>query len=229
MLNVAVKKNDHSANVFTGSNFFLFFIIHQFMKNTALLKQCNMLYKSTRQEVEEGIAELPDELTTIEWAFQVSMRAWLLIEKKTADYQFKNQQEEVYFYKALKPRFTGLIDYITLLYKSLVFQPEENVKRIAYWKYELSSCGKVIYWCKRGCMYYKEQYPDTDIYLLKHTTRQSQIFGININHFNFTAVSYSYLLTRLIAIRQYKKYIQQRYQVVLDPENESCDPKRSQL
>jgi hypothetical protein len=180
------------------------------MRYSSLLKQCNIIYKTMQQEIENGVSESPDELKCIEWAFSVSFRALQDVEKKVNSFKFLNQQEELYFYKRLKPQFTGLVDYFTLLYKSLLFQPEDYIKRKAYWKCELSTCTKVIYRCKRGCRQYEQQQPASDIYLLKDTNRQSEILGININDFNLTAISYSYLLTRLIAMKKYKKFVQDK-------------------
>jgi len=113
------------------------------MKNSSLLQQCRLTYKKIQQEIQSHESQLPDEIKWIEWGFRAAMQAWLNIEKITEGYQYMNQQEEVYFFKSQKPRFTGLIDYFTLLYKSVLFQPEDYTNRGDYWKRELNTCTEM--------------------------------------------------------------------------------------
>ena len=189
------------------------------MKNSFLLKQCNRIYKTMQQEMQGCQSELSDEVKWIEKGFGITMQAWLNIEKITDGYQFMNQQEEVYFYKTLKPRFTGLIDYYKLIYKSVLFQPDDSKKRAAYWRSELKNCNKLISRYKTACLYFEQQQPDSDIYFLQHNNQQPLIFGIDVNQFKLTNTSYSYLLGSLIAMKKYKKFMQEK---VSDSTLERC-------
>jgi hypothetical protein len=125
----------------------------------------------------------------------------------TDSYQFSDRNEEIFFYRTLRPGFTGLIEYFTLLYKSVVFQPDDPMERNAYWKRELKNCVEYISLFRSGCMYYEQQ-PDKDKYFLQQNNRQPLIFGRSVSPFNFSAIPYSYLLGRLMAVKRYKKYIQ---------------------
>lgn len=180
------------------------------MKNSFLLQQCRLIFSTLQQEIQSRESQSPDEMKWIEWGFGAMMQAWLNIEKITDGYQFMNQQEEVCFYKIQKPRFTGLIDYFTLLYKSVLFQPEDYTKWEDYWKSELNTCIKDISKFKKACLNYKQQQPDNDIYFLKHNNQQPLLFGNNVSIFHFNSTSYSCLLGRLVALKKYKKYIQEK-------------------
>jgi hypothetical protein len=180
------------------------------MKNSPLLQQCRLTYEKIQQEIQSHESQLPDEMKWIEWGFAATMQAWLNIEKKIEGYQFMGQPEEVCFYKSQKPRFTGLIDYFTLLYKSVLFQPEEYEARGAYWKNELNTCIEFISKFKIAQLKYKQQQPDTDKYFLQQNNQQPLLFGSNVSVFNFKTTSYSCLLGRLIALKKYKKYIQEK-------------------
>jgi hypothetical protein len=177
------------------------------MKNNSLHAQCVQLYKQTEQQIYKGASELTDEGKWIEWGFGLAMKTWLEVERMTNSYPFLHRDEEINFYKTLKPGFTGLIEYFTLLYKSIVFQPEDPLQKDAYWKRELKTCLEFISLFRSGCMYYEQQ-PDKDQYFLQQNNQQPLIFGLNVNEFNFSAISYTYLLGRLIAVKKYKKYIQ---------------------
>lgn len=180
------------------------------MKNSSLLQQCRLTYKKIQQEIQSHESQSFDEMKLIEWGFGATMQAWLSIEKITDGYQFMNQQEEICFYKSQKPRFTGLIDYFTLLYKSVLFQPEDYTERESYWRSELNTCLEFISKFKIACLDYKQQQSDTDIYFLQHNNQQPLLFGSNVSIFNFNSASYSCLLGRLIALKKYKKYIQEK-------------------
>jgi hypothetical protein len=178
------------------------------MKNSFLLQQCKLIYKTLQQEIQSRESQSPDEMKWIEWGFGVTMQAWLNIEKMTDGYQFMNQQEEVCFYKIHKPRFTGLIDYFTILYKSVLFQPEDGTTREAYWKSELNTCREIISRVKTACLPYEQQ--PADIYFLHNNNRQSELFGINVSQIDFTNTSYGCLLGRLIALKKYKQLMQEK-------------------
>jgi hypothetical protein len=179
------------------------------MKNSLLLQQCRLTYKKNQQQIQYHISR-SDEVKWIEWGFATTTQAWLNIEKITDGYQFMDQREEVYFYKSQKPRFTGLIDYFNFLYKSVLFQPEDRTKRGDYWKGELNTCLYGISKFKKACLNYQQQQPDTDVYFLKHNNQQPLLFGSNVNDFDFNNTSYSCLLGRLIALKKYKKYVEEK-------------------
>lgn len=180
------------------------------MKNSSLVQQCQLTYKTIQQEIENHASQSSDEMKWIEWGFGVTMQAWLNIDKMTVGYQFMNQKEEVYFYKTLKPRFTGLIDYFAILYKSVLFEPEDYTKRMAYWRSELDTSLEIISRFKTACLHYNQQQPDTDIYFLQHNNQQPLLFGINVSQIDLNNTSYSCLLGRLIAMQKYKKFMQEK-------------------
>lgn len=177
------------------------------MKNSFLLQQCRQKYTTLHQEIQSRESQSPDEIKWIEWGFGVTLHAWLNIEKMTDGYQFMNHEEEVCFYKTQKPRFTALIEFFSLLYKSVLFQPEDFTEREAYWKSELDTCLGIISRFKTACLPYEQQQP-SDIYFLRHNSQQSLSFGITANQFELTNTSYSCLLGRLIALKKYKKFMQ---------------------
>ena len=177
------------------------------MKNSFLLAETRQVYKSIEQQIEKGLLET-DEGKWIERAFGLAMKTWLEIEVMVSNYQFLDREEEIYFYTNLKPQFIGLIEYFTLLYKSVVFQPDDAMKTAAYWKHELKNCRELVSIYNTNCQFYEQQLSSTDIYILEQNNRQPLLFGLNVSRINFTDASYSYLRGRLIAMKKYEKYIQ---------------------
>jgi hypothetical protein len=180
------------------------------MKNSLLMQQCRLIYKRIQQDIQSHESQIPDEIKYIEWGFGATLQAWLNIEKITNSYSFRDRQEEVYFYKSQHPRFAGLIDYFNLVYKSILFQPEDYTKWEDYWKRELHTCMDSIARFTIACLTYQQQQPDIDIYFLQHNNQQALLFGSNVTTFDFQRTSYSSLLGRLIALKKHKKYIQEK-------------------
>lgn len=176
------------------------------MKYSSLLTESSQIYKSIEQQIEKGALET-DEGKWIERAFGLVMRTWLDIEGMASKYRFLDREEEIYFYKNLKPEFIGLIEYFTLLYKTVLFQPDDSMKS-EYWKHELKNCRELLFIYHSGCQYYEQELSNTDIYFLKQNNQQPLLFGLNVNRNDFTDTSYSYLRGRLIAMKRYEKYIQ---------------------
>jgi hypothetical protein len=176
------------------------------MKNS-LLAESRLVYRAIEQQINNGALELTDERKWIEWSFGLTMKTWVDIEKMAADHRFSDQDEEIDFYKTMKPAFTGLIEYFTLLYKFVVFQPDDPEERSPYWEAELSNCWDSIVLYESGCLYYEKQ-EDRHKHFLQQNNQQPLIFGLSLSQFNYTATSYSYLLGRLHAMNRYLKYLQ---------------------
>jgi|GEM_PF-2356566 len=176
------------------------------MKNSPLITETRRVYKSIEQQIEKGSMET-DEGKWIERAFGLAMKTWLDIEVMVSNYRFLDQEEEIYFYKNLKPQFIGLIEYFTLLYKSVIFQPDDSMKTAAYWKHELNNCRELVSIYNTNCLFYEQKLSGTNIYYLEQNNQQPLLFGLNVSRINFTDASYSYLRGRLIAMKRYEKYI----------------------
>ncbi|WP_158085358.1 RteC domain-containing protein [Niastella vici] len=176
------------------------------MKYSSQLTEISQVYKLIVQEIEQNPSEA-NEGKWIERSFGLVVKTWLNIEEMISNYQFSEREEELYFYKNLKPEFIGLIEYFTLLYKSVVFQPDDSMKKVAYWKHELKSCRELVGIYNSGCQYYEQHLSNLDIYFLEQTNQQPLLFGLNISRVNVTDTSYSYLRGRLIAMKKYEAFI----------------------
>ena len=90
-----------------------------------LQQQCGRLYKKLLRQLTGYETTITDEEKWIEWGFGITTKTWFGIQHEIDDYVFDDQQEEIAFYKVVKPRFIALIDYFTLLYISVLFQPDD--------------------------------------------------------------------------------------------------------
>lgn len=182
-----------------------------FMTNQLCLKQqCGRLYKKVLLQLAYYETTAADEKKWIEWSFSFTTKTWLNIQEKVEGVAFADLQEEISFYKTLKPKFVGLIDFFTLLYRSILFQPEDIKEKREYWKRELATCKNFLSKHKSFCRYYEQGETAMDpVYFVQQNNMQPLIFGINENIWHVTT-SYSYLLARVISIKKYQRYVLQK-------------------
>lgn len=175
-----------------------------------LQQQCGRLYKRILQQLACYESTATDEKKWIEWGFSITTKAWLSIQETVDGYQFTDQQEEIRFYKTLKPKFIALMDFFTLLYRSVLFQPEDAPGKKEYWKSELTTCKNFLVKHKTFCRYYQEGNTTMDsIYFVQQNNQQPLIFGVNENKGKVTR-SYSHLLARVISIKNYQRYVSKK-------------------
>ena len=176
----------------------------------SLQQQSTRLYKRIVGQLACYESTATDEKKWIEWGFSITTKAWLTIQETVNSYRFADQQEEISFYKTLKPKFIGLMNFFTLLYKMVLFQPEDTPGRKEYWKSELTNCRNFLLKHKSFWRYYEEGNTTMDsIYFVQQNNEQPLIFGINkINRRN--GISYSDLLARVISIQKYQRYVSEK-------------------
>lgn len=171
---------------------------------------CGRIYKKVLLQLANYETTAGDEKKWIEWSFGITTKAWLSIQEKIEGYSFTDQQEEISFYKTLKPKFVGLIDFFTLLYRSVLFQPEDIKGKKEYWQRELANCKNFLSKHRSFCRYYEQGETGMDpVYFVQQNNRQPLIFGINENIWHVTT-SYSHLLARVISNKKYQRYVMQK-------------------
>jgi hypothetical protein len=172
-----------------------------------LQQQVRRLYNRTVQQLACYESTATDEKKWIEWGFGITAKAWLSIQEKIEGYQFTDLQEEISFYKTLKPKFIALMDFFTLLYRSVLFQPEDTSGKNEYWKSELSTCKDFLLKHQTFCRYYKQGNTTMDhVYFVQQNNHQPLIFGVNENNRAFST-SYTFLLARVISVQKYQRYV----------------------
>jgi hypothetical protein len=148
-----------------------------------------------------------DEKKWIEWGFGIATKTWFSIQQEVEGYQFADQQEEINFYKTLKPKFVSLMDLFTLLYRSVLFLPDDKAEKKEYWEHELCTCKNFLSKHSAFCQYYEQSNTGMDhIYFVKQNNQQPLIFGSKENS-GQVINSYSYLLARVISTKSYQGYV----------------------
>jgi hypothetical protein len=93
---------------------------------------CSIIYNEL-QQVLDGYNSSELAVQDVEHCFQVANRIWYRLRDKLKSYQFKNDDKEIEFFKFFKPKFTSEIEYYSLLYHSILFQPLDPVQANIFW------------------------------------------------------------------------------------------------
>ncbi len=71
-----------------------------------------------------------------ECCFHVCEKYNLIVEEKSQTAVFDHEEEEITFFKSIKPFFKSMVELYSLLYRSHLFGPESVEEKSAYWQSE---------------------------------------------------------------------------------------------
>lgn len=71
-----------------------------------------------------------------ESGFRIAHEYWSRIKEKLKHYAFKTEASEIEFFKIIKPKFTSEIEYYSLVYHCLLFQPVDLLQAIEFLRRE---------------------------------------------------------------------------------------------
>ena len=91
----------------------------------------------------------------VEHHFRVSVLAGIRLQKMIQNYSFADEEEERWFFETLKPQFSGLVEYFTLIYTAELFIPEDPAQKMAYWSRELGKTWNFLMKHERFYLSYK--------------------------------------------------------------------------
>src|SRR6186713_104273 len=103
------------------------------------------------------------EMEAIEACFKCSLDIWGRLQKHIKQNTFASREEEIYFFKKVKPQFTAYIEYYTCRYHALLFRPAEDALELArFWRWELRKIEKFYETHKDFCCYVREGFTEKD-------------------------------------------------------------------
>jgi hypothetical protein len=146
----------------------------------------------------------------IEICFKCSLDFWAKLQKQIKKDGFQSPEEEIYFFKKVKPRFTAYIEYYTCRYHALLFRPSDDQLELArFWKWELRKIEKFNEINQDFCRYVRDGLTERDAeYFLRAGNRGVQVMTGRIHDLDpGTATPGDYLVTMMGAYELYETYI----------------------
>ena len=110
------------------------------------------------------------ELERVECCFKTTADSWLRVRQQLADDYFESEQEEIDFFKNVKPLFTSQIELYTLIYQGILFSPKEDPLKIeSYWVAEAARLARFRENKEAFMQYYKSGDTSLDkLYFLRN-------------------------------------------------------------
>lgn len=157
------------------------------------------LYESMQQDIACCKLKGPDLRAQVERCFQVCEQYCGIIAIEMEGHAFASVQEEIRFYKNIKPIFVSEIRYYRLLYHLVLFEPSEKPDQIKdFWLRELQRFDKFVRDNKEFCDYYKNSSQDRDAEWFTKPTAHDE---------NTEIVQYDVLASDFLAMEKYAAYI----------------------
>ena len=177
-------------------------------KLTSMGKPYHELYSSLLESIKK-CPSINFEKKWIECRFHTSLTHWEKLKEQLTHNDFENEQEEIAFFKTTKHLFTAEIEYYSLLYFALVFEPPINHHhRIQFWEKESKRLQQLKDKDKEFYQYYKSGEADRDReFFLRKNTDESllELFKIKEDDRPFST-GFDHIITLNIALERYTRF-----------------------
>jgi RteC protein len=113
------------------------------------------LYTELLAELEShAVLAMPEPVKT-EYCFRVAVRFWQRARERMDNFPFTNGEEEMLFFKTIKPLFTSRIEFYMLVYPAVLFKPADTKKAPFFWENELLRFTRFMEKQQQFIQYYK--------------------------------------------------------------------------
>ena len=185
--------------------------IPQLEDRTDLLNNAIKLHLARQQEIIECHNAGYSCLKEIEICFQISARYWAELRKEIVHRGFANKEEEIEFFKRIKPQFMSEIEYYGLCYHGQLYQAASagHDDLLKFWHRELEREEKFKTENALFYLYYKKGATHHD---KKYFTRQKKETGkcpgTKLHDIDeAVATSHDHLVTSIMALEKYTPYV----------------------
>ncbi|MDB5199199.1 MAG: hypothetical protein JWO92_1162 [Chitinophagaceae bacterium] len=187
-------------------------VMFPFLKTGTMIKW-ETLHKAMLAEIEECRWLSVPEKEQVESAFNTAVNFWEDIKNKLAGYKFENKSQEINFYKNIKPTFTCYIEYFTIVYLSLCYEPpgSPEVQKF-FWIEELKKLQKFYHRNAAFVAYYKNGCDEQDLqYFLPDNHDLGNYVTSRIYDMDGAFMtSHDHLVAMLLAQELYHEYVKKK-------------------
>ena len=158
--------------------------------------------------------ELPDAKQS-ECGYGVTMKFWQKLREIWKEKLTYTDEEEINFFREVKPRFTCHIEYYLILNQGLLFVPDDLVETIKYWTEEEKRYDR---FCKRHENFVKYfdnkwHYRDQD-YFLQRNNRHAILPKERIYVDEDCRSSHDWIVRSYLANKMYFEFVKKRLEVL---------------
>jgi RteC protein len=152
------------------------------------------------------------DMEKIEACFKCSLDYWGKIKQLVKKHAFQTPEEEIHFFKKVKPLFTARIEYYTHRYHALLFMPVNDAPELGrFWKWELRKIERFYENNEAFCRYIRQGDSDRDReYFIRSANATAPLLQGRVHDLDpETATSHDYLVTMMAAYELYEGFVQE--------------------
>ena len=170
------------------------------------------LHNDMLKDLEKAMKlELP-ERGKVESCFWIAHNYWNKLKEFLNRRSFKDDHDEIEFFRNVKPRFTSYIEYMVLLSQALTCIPTEKDAEISYWKEEVERFKRFQQRNLEFVIYYecKRRHYDS-IYFLRKNNKATAIIPAPVYDADPEfCTSHDCMIRAFLAYRMYSKYARKK-------------------
>jgi hypothetical protein len=152
-----------------------------------------------------------DPLKEIESCFHISNSYWATLRHDIARHEFATIEDEIKFFKTIKPLFTVEIEYYSFRYHAQLFKDSipDYWERRMFWQRESKRLKKFQEEFKDFSAYYKGKCTDKDReWFVRDNSDINDIPGVTSYDLESrAATSHDHLVAKMLALERYMEYV----------------------
>jgi hypothetical protein len=178
--------------------------------------------------------DLP-ETERVESCFWIASNYWdklkaMMKGRNSKIVEFKDDSEEVDFFRNVKPKFTCHIEYYAILSEALQFVPKDHASAssalavIHFWKEEYKRFGRFCSKNETFVNYYEsgEQYGNSIYFLRENKQSGIPIAMVPYDSDENLCTSHDRVLRSYLAHKMYNDYVKGRIKALVGPQQGNC-------
>jgi hypothetical protein len=149
----------------------------------------------------------------VECCYRISEKYWEALRSELRSYAFSSIEEEIYFFKEIKPRFIAETEYYRLLNYSESFCPSDSnpEDQKNFWIRQLNRLDKFKSTYQDFYLYYLARQADKDAHLFTAGDRDDKIY-----EFDKTTSNYDQLIAQLLARERFATYSGEKLKLCME-------------
>lgn len=191
--------------MYVPKNVYAIFQIH------CMNQKAEQLYETMQQDMEYCRRKGLGSHMELECLFHICTRYWAIVQSEAENYQFESEEEEVIFFKLMKPRFVSEKVYCGLVGNALLFtegaKDQKEVKK--FWDKELLRLEKFITVNAGFYDYYKSGRTDRD----KEWFTRNKDVETDID--DRVATVQDHQVSTLLALERYTNYVKEEMKMAV--------------
>ena len=170
-----------------------------------------MMLRLMQNDLDYAIANNNNIKGQIEGCYEISNRYWEALKQKLIDFSFISKEDEIFFFKNIKPRFTSEIEYFKLIYHFEVLNPPVGVLD-KFMFMEKKRLNRFIQQNAEFYSYYKSNgtHLDEKYFLRINNKCESKSFLRPYDNEMQAKTSHDHMVASIMALEKYDAYLLDR-------------------